>query len=176
MAIGSDTVRAGAMALAAVIMLNAPGAGAQNQAQQPQSEVVGTHGDWEKRCIDLQDQGQRCALVQMGDNPTAQVRAVATLTRGGENGAETVARFEVPIGVHLPSGLRVHIDGEDFGGVPFQFCHPDRCAAIVILSAEQETALKAGSTVTITFYAEPETPLEVPISLMGVTAGLSSLE
>ncbi|ANK81966.1 MAG: hypothetical protein TEF_15050 [Rhizobiales bacterium NRL2] len=176
MAIGSNAVRMGAMALAALVMLDAPEAGAQNQAQQPRSEVVGTHGDWEKRCIDLQAQGRRCALVQMGDNPTAQVRAVATLTRGGENGAETVARFEVPIGVHLPSGLRVHIDGQDFGGVPYQFCHPDRCAAIAILSAEQEAALKGGSTATITFFADPKVPIEVPISLMGVTAGLRTLE
>lgn len=179
MALGCGAIRMVATITASLAFLGASGASAQNQGStpQPQAEVVATHGDWEERCIDLQGGERRCALVQMGTAETQDVgaRALVTLTKGGEGGKETVARFEVPIGVYLPNGLGLKIDGKKYGGVPFQFCQPDRCTAIAVLSDEQAGALRAGQSASLEFFADRQRSIEVPISLMGVTAGLAAL-
>ncbi|WP_416898819.1 MAG: invasion associated locus B family protein [Minwuia sp.] len=139
-------------------------------------EVVAKHGAWEQRCVSSANAGRKCVLLQVATaTENDKVSAAMTVARGGEGGQQFVARFEVPIGVYLPGGLSLNIDGRDFGAIPYQTCYPDRCAAIAMLSEEHVTALKAGARAVLTLYANPKTPLTVPISLSGITAGMGAL-
>lgn len=159
------------LAIASAIALTVNPVAAQNQ-QPPQSRVMATHGDWQKRCFDT-SVGESCALTQLGSSrEQTNVKAVMTLASSDKG---LVSRFEVPIGVYLPAGLGLKIDGVDKGAIPFHQCFPDRCIAVAGMEPETIAALKRGAQVTLTIFANPESSIDVPISLSGITAGLNSL-
>ena len=150
------------------------GAMAQNQAQPAGPKVIrqGTHGDWEHSCIVQPSGAQECFISQFSVSKQANVRGLMTIVKDGKGYG---VRFEVPIGVYLPTGLALTIDGKDFGTTLFERCFPDRCVAFVDLRQETVAMLKKGKVATLIVHSAPKQPIYLPISLKGVTAGFRAL-
>ncbi|MFW2391497.1 MAG: invasion associated locus B family protein, partial [Methyloceanibacter sp.] len=89
-------------------------------ATGPGSEVRETHGAWQVSCRTPPGaKEEKCALVQ---SVTAEDRPNVGLTvvfykAIGEN--KKLLRVVVPLGVLLPTGLGLKIDGQDVGNAPF---------------------------------------------------------
>jgi invasion protein IalB len=90
------------------------------------------HDDWQVRCDTLPAaQGEQCALTQsvIAEDKTDVWLTVSVL----KTAKSRVMRVVAPLGVVLPSGLRLKIDQVDVGRAGFVRCLPNGCVAEVVM-------------------------------------------
>jgi invasion protein IalB len=158
------------VATAAVAALVATPAAAQGR-------IVARHGDWQTRCErPVGAPSEQCALVQ---NVEAQDRANVSLTVIFLQTADRQARILrvlAPLGVLLPSGLGLSIDGNEVGLAGFVRCLPEGCIAEVELDNGLIERFEAGTTATFVIFQTPEEGIGIPISLAGFADGFAALD
>lgn len=143
---------------------------------QAQGTITATHGAWQIRC-ETPDGApeEQCALVQ---NVTAEDRENIGLTviylRTADEQAK-ILRVLAPLGVLLPSGLGLSIDGEDIGRAGFVRCLPNGCIAEVVMEDQLINRLASGDVATFVIFQTPEEGIGIPISLDGFGAGVAAL-
>jgi len=147
-------------------------------AQRPvDGEVIAQHGDWQVVCREPPpgSKNKVCALVQ---SVTAEDRNNVGLTvyfQKFSNGTR-VLRVFAPLGVLLPPGLGLKIDGKDIGRAPFLRCHTFACYAQVVVEDALVKQLAAGKTAIFIIFQAEEAGIGIPISLEGFEKGLTSLQ
>ena len=80
-----------------------------------------------------------------------------------------------PLGVLLPNGLGLNIDGSDIGRVAFVRCLPNGCVAEVVLDDELINKLSNGKTAIFVVFKTPEEGIGIPVSLTGFKDGFAQL-
>lgn len=147
-------------------------------------EVIATHGQWKVQCEagagqDGQPNGQRsCGMVQMTQsekNPKAALTLVLVKTKAGDK-TQINMRVIAPIGVFLPTGVALEIDGNAVGRVPFTRCMPQVCMAFAEASPETLAKLKKGNEANFIIYEAPGIGLPMKLSLEGFSAALGDLD
>ena len=153
----------------------------------PAAETVAKHGAWTIQCetakkgnvAEGQTEGQRqCGMVQGAKNeknPRAALTLVLVNTKQGDK-VTTMMRVMAPIGVFLPTGVALEIDGAAVGRVPFTRCMPQICMAFAEASAETLVKMKKGKEANFIIYEAPGIGLPMKLSLSGFSAGLADLE
>ncbi|MCY6381666.1 invasion associated locus B family protein [Hoeflea prorocentri] len=144
-------------------------------AQQP-GTVKANHGAWSIVC----DQppgatGEQCALMQnviAEDRPEIGLSVVVLKTADQK---AKVLRVLAPLGVLLPNGLGLNVDGKDIGRAYFVRCFTDGCYAEVILEEALLNTLKSGGTATFIVFQTPEEGIGIPVDLSGFTDGFAAL-
>lgn len=139
--------------------------------------VKAQHGDWQIVCKDPPPgaKNEVCALVQ---SVTAEDRNNIGLTvyfQRFSNGTR-VLRVFAPLGVLLPPGLGLKIDGKDVGHAPFLRCHTFACYAQVVVEDPLIEQLKSGKTAIFIIFQTEEAGIGIPISLSGFSAALAELK
>jgi invasion protein IalB len=154
----------------------------QGQAQQqiPPTETVATHGDWTIQCGKGDDPagGRQCGMVQ-STKSEKNAKAVLSLIIGKMKQGDkdvTMMRVMAPIGVFLPTGVALEIDGAAVGRVPFTRCAPQLCMAIAEASPETLVKLKKGKAANFIIYEAPGVGLPMAISLKGFSDALDNLD
>ncbi len=146
-------------------------------AQRPlDGEVKAQCGDWQVVCKPPPpgSKNKVCALVQ---SVTAEDRSNVGLTvyfQKFSNGTR-VLRVFAPLGVLLPPGLGLKIDGKDVGHAPFLRCHSFACYAQVVVEEDLIKRLTNGKTAIFIIFQTEEAGIGIPISLAGFGKGLASL-
>jgi len=148
---------------------------AQTAAQQP-GIVRSSHGAWSIVC----DQpagasGEQCALMQnviAEDRPEVGLSVVVLKTADGQ---ARVLRVLAPLGVLLPNGLGLNVDGRDIGRAYFVRCFTDGCYAEVILDDMLLDTLQGGQMATFIVFQTPEEGIGIPVDLAGFTDGFAAL-
>lgn len=87
-----------------------------------------------------------------------------------------IALLSLPLGISLPPGVTIRIGNAEPTRVIVERCEPNGCRAGLKLTAELLAQLKAGTQLTVTFHDAERRPIEVPLSLDGFEAGLTSLK
>ena len=151
---------------------------ARDSAQQQQfgGEVKGQYGDWQYVCKPPPPgaKNEVCALVQ---SVTAEDRKNVGLTiyfQKFSNGMK-VLRVFAPVGVLLPPGIGLKVDGTDIGHAPFLRCHTFACYAQVTVEDKLLEQFKTGKTAIFIIFQTEEAGIGIPISLAGFGAGLAAL-
>jgi invasion protein IalB len=154
----------------------------QAQPQLPRPELVATHGDWAVQCqeqpADGNGAGERtCGMFQTATSQQRQgVALTLVLVRGEQDGKEvTMMRVMAPIGVYLPTGVALEIDGDAVGRVPFTRCMPQTCIAIAEASPPTLEKMKKGGIANFIIYDAPGSGMAMELSLKGFTAALGEL-
>ena len=88
----------------------------------------------------------------------------------------TMMRVMAPIGVYLPTGLALEIDGEAVGRVPFTRCLPQFCMANAEATPPTLEKMKKGAAANFIITEAPGINYSLRISLNGFTAGLKELQ
>ncbi len=152
----------------------------------PAAETVATHGAWAIQCetakkgavAEGQTEGQRqCGMVQGAKNeknPRAALTLVLVSTRQADKNV-IMMRVMAPIGVFLPTGVALEIDGAAVGRVPFTRCMPQICMAFAEASPETLAKMKKGTEANFIIYEAPGLGLPMKMSLKGFAAGLDAL-
>jgi invasion protein IalB len=152
-------------------------------ASQPVSKTQSTdigsvrsiHDQWQVRCqlagTPPQDQ---CAVIQ---SVTAEDRPAVGMTvillRSTDK--KIMLRVVAPLGILMPSGLGLKIDGKDIGRAGFVRCLANGCIAEVIVDDALLGQLKGGKVAQFIIFQTAEEGIGIPISLAGLAAGLGDL-
>ncbi len=164
-----------AAAAATVLAALALSAFAGGQAAA-QGAVKSSHGAWSLVCDTPPGaSSEQCALMQ---NVVAEDRAEVGLSVVVLKTADQKARILrvlAPLGVLLPNGLGLNVDGEDIGRAYFVKCFQDGCYAEVILEEPLLATLSAGGTATFIVFQTPEEGIGIPVDLTGFAEGFQNL-
>ena len=178
----SPTTLATVLVTAAALLANAA-------AAQPLSDhkVEGRHGDWQVVCKAAPTGSKRriCGLVQ---NVMAEDRSnVGLVIQFQEYANKTRAiRVFAPLGVLLPQGLKVKLDGKDIcyaadsqsngcNSFPFLRCTPDACIAQIAVGTKLLDRLQSSKTAVFIVYQTEEAGIGIPISMAGFKKAYASL-
>ena len=157
-------------ALASVAAVHAADQGAQFQDWMvgcEQVEVVADGQPQERETcyifqnIALKESGQRLLHIAVG-------YIAAT--------GEPAAIITLPLGVFLPPGVALHIDDAEPLRLPVQQCTAAGCRAVLALDEALVDRLRLGREARVNFVGPNRKEISVPVSLMGLTAGLRSLQ
>jgi len=141
-----------------------------------QGAVKSNHGAWSMVCdIPPGASSEQCALMQ---NVVAEDRSEVGLSvvvlKTADQKAK-ILRILAPLGVLLPNGLGLNVDGKDIGRAYFVRCFQDGCYAEVILEEKLLKTLQSGQTATFIVFQTPEEGIGIPVDLKGFTEGFKKL-
>ena len=167
---GPDTARADTQDSTAATSTGTPG------AQITDGTVKGQFGDWQYVCKPPPPgaKNEVCALVQ---SVTAEDRNNIGLTiyfQRFSTGVR-VLRVFAPVGILLPPGIGLKVDGADIGHAPFLRCHTFACYAQVTVDDNLIDKFKTGKTAIFIIFQTEEAGIGIPISLAGFDEGLNAL-
>ena len=159
---------------------------AQAQRQQPpKPELVATHGAWAVQCqVQPAAAGaeagaaavRSCGMVQTAKSERKGASLILIVVKEQQEGKDvTMLRVMAPIGVYLPLGVALEIDGDAVGRVPFTRCMPQTCIAIAEASPPTLDRMKKGGTANFIIYEGPGSGMAMELSLKGFTAALNEL-
>jgi invasion protein IalB len=161
-----------------------PQAGGKNLSPP---EVIATHGDWKVQCQSAADsnaqQGgapqKQCGMFQSAKsdkNPKVGITLIIMKAKQ-QNKDVTMMRLMAPIGVYLPTGVALEIDGAAVGRVPFTRCLPAPPTCLAFAEAQDQTLakMKKGTAANFIIYEAPGIGLPLKISLNGFSAALDAL-
>ncbi|WP_160005055.1 invasion associated locus B family protein [Rhizobium sp. 18055] len=159
----------------------APGAPAaqaipgQTQPQAP-GTVRSNHGAWSVVCDKPAGAAaEQCALMQnviAEDRPEVGLSVVVLKTADRKS---KILRVLAPLGVLLPNGLGLNVDGKDIGRAYFVRCFADGCYAEVVLEDELLKTFRSGASATFIVFQTPEEGIGIPVDLKGFAEGYDAL-
>ena len=162
------------------------------------------HGNWQIRCDTPPGaQAEQCAVLQSvttEDRPNVGLTVIMLKTaaktgvdakaadrkaadkktsdkklNNSAGGKQYLLRVLAPLGLLMPSGLGLKIDGADIGRAGFVRCLPNGCVAEVVVDDALMRQLRTGKTATFVIFQTPEEGIGIPISLAGLADGLDAL-
>ncbi len=119
--------------------------------------------------------GEQCALMQnviADDRPEVGLSVVVLKTADRK---AKILRVLAPLGVLLPNGLGLNIDGKDIGRAYFVRCFADGCYAEVVLEDELLKTLRSVAMATFIVFQTPEEGIGIPVDLQGFADGFAAL-
>jgi invasion protein IalB len=151
-------------ALAAAIALAAPEAGKAFQ-------------DWVTRCERAagDDGREQCFIVQNLVLKEGNQRVMLIAVAFPPDEPDPVAVLTLPLGISLPPGVRLRIDGGEEHLFAVDRCIASGCKVGFVLSGELLGAFKRGLQAVVTIHDGGRQPITLPVSLRGFTAALRSL-
>ncbi len=141
-----------------------------------QGVVKAQYGDWQMSCDTPPGASfEQCAIIQnvtAEDQPNVGLSVIVLKTADRQ---ARLLRVLAPLGVLLPNGLGLNIDGTDMGRVAFVRCLPNGCVAEVVMDDALIKQLSDGSTAIFVVFKTPEEGIGIPVSLDGFKDGFANL-
>ena len=141
-----------------------------------QGVVRAQYGDWQMSCDTPPGASfEQCAIIQnvlAEDQPNVGLSVIILRTADRE---ARLLRALAPLGVLLPNGLGLNVDGKDMGRVAFVRCLPNGCVAEVVLDDALIETLTSGTSAIFVVFKTPEEGIGIPVSLNGLKDGFAQL-
>ena len=139
-------------------------------------------GDWTKGCLQASETrpnaAEQCFIYQRLFPPGSE-QAAATVAVGRPGGdSPVVASLTVPLGVNLPAGLTLWVEGDEKAvrRPSLLFCVQAGCEANMRMDEAMLTAFKQHLNAVLSFTMVDGRQVALPISLRGFTSALAFLE
>ena len=159
-------LRGAAAAVAALLLFSWP-AGAQTLSSFP-GRVVAKHGAWNVMCdTPIGAPSEQCGAAQEVVSEERPDLGITVAVFETADGAARVLRVLAPLGIFLPKGLGLNLDGEDLGRAVFVRCVAQGCEAEVVLDNALLDRMRAGTTATFIVFQSPEAGTGFPVDLEG---------
>ena len=146
-------------------------------AQLAGGKVKATIGAWQISCgRPPGSKVEKCAAVQ---SVTAEDRPNVGLTvifQKSLSNNKQMLLVVAPLGVLLPTGLGLIIDGKDVGRVPFLRCGKIGCFAEAVVPVDLVSKFQKGKTALFTIFQTPEEGIAIPIALNGFSKALQNIK
>lgn len=84
-------------------------------------------------------------------------------------------RIQAPLGILLPNGIGLDVDGEDIGTAYFIRCFTDGCWADVRVDEKLLDVFKSGKEAIFKVFQTPEEGIGIPVNLNGFDEAYESL-
>lgn len=145
--------------------------------EQDPTMVRANHGAWSMICD--QPPGstlEQCALMQnvIADDRPEIGLSIAVLKTADRQA--TLLRVLSPLGVFLPEGMGLFVDGVNIGKAAFSRCYLDGCYVEVDIDEDLMKILRAGTEAvfTLNFSIDQDT-IGIPVDLSGFGEGFDAL-
>lgn len=150
---------------------------AHAQSEVGGGQVKAVYGAWKLKCAQVAGakQGTKCALVQdlkLEDRPGM---FLTVLIMRAFDSDKKILRIVAPLGVVLPAGLGLRVDGADVGNVKFLKCWKFGCLAEVIVDDNLVAKFTSGHTASFIVFPTPESGIGFPAPLAGFGDGMKGL-
>lgn len=162
-----------AAASAVLLGLTAGGATAQQPGQAPGVSAGGAENAkgtaWIKLCTtDEKTQKEQCLVTQeLRDGNSGQLLASGSVRIS--EGDKTLLILAVPIGVLLPPGVRIQIDGDKPTVAPYTICFPAACVVRLEIDDDFIASMKHGNQMTVSVMNAERQAVGFPLTLIGFT-------
>lgn len=147
---------------------NASGKSDNQTAAQTPAPNAGDNADTKKFCGMIQS-------TRFEKKPQIGLTLYISRQKLGDK-ISTQMKVLAPIGVYLPTGVALEIDGTAISRVPFSNCLPQVCLARGEASPETLDKLKKGNMANFIIYEGPGAGLPMKISLKGFGKALDALD
>jgi invasion protein IalB len=158
----------------------------QGQGQGPTATVLATHGDWKIQCEKMPENAntpagtptEQCGMVQTASNekePQAQLTIIIVKQKEKDKIVPAM-RVMAPLGVFLPTGIALEIDGAAVGRVPYARCTRQVCYATATASPDRLDKMQTGTAANFIIYQGPGLGMPMKISLSGFSAAFAGLQ
>ena len=139
--------------------------------------VVSRHGAWTVVC-DTPPGAEReqCGATQSVVSEERPDLGIDVTVFETADRAARILRVLAPLGVFLPPGLGLDLDGEDLGRAVFARCVAGGCEANVVMDEALLSRLRGGTRATFIVFQTPETGTGFPVDLDGLDEAYSALE
>ncbi|HEX7031015.1 MAG TPA: invasion associated locus B family protein [Gammaproteobacteria bacterium] len=152
----------------------------QAQAAETRRE---NFGDWGFICSTpngQEDANESCNLFQtalLNNEESEGPGQRVLLTRVGylDGNENPVLLVTAPLGILLPMGITVEVEGHDTIRIPVQRCDAGGCLAYVVMEQPFIDAFRKGIQAKVTFYDAQRRGVTIPLSLKGFTDGMEEL-
>ncbi len=153
--------------------------------QVPPTETIGKFGSWEVQCAqapkgqDGAEGGKNCGMIQSAKHESNQnvgISVIVSKVKRADKGV-VMMRVMAPIGVYLPTGIPVEIDGTALPNrLTFTRCLPRVCEGFGEASPESLSKFLKGGMATFYLYDRPGNGYPLEISLQGFAKALEELD
>ena len=153
----------------------------------PKPEIVSEHGDWKVVCEKLPAVGKdnkpkvvkTCYVSGTKNDPKRKnvFVSVIVLKLKGEKGKPGghMITLRAPIGVFLPTGIAMEVDGKPVARAPFTRCNPAFCESTNQARKETLAKLKKGKKAKFIIYAAPGVGLPLEFNLKGFSDAMKKM-
>ena len=135
-----------------------------------------TFGDWAAHCeVPRGEKKEHCFIFQnvaMQPSGKRLVHFAAGYLTQDEHPSAIVT---LPLGISLPPGLGLRIDGKEMAHFPVERCDTTGCFGALALMDELLVALKSGRMLRVHFMDAGRNEITAPISLEGFEQGFDAL-
>nr|WP_272211859.1 invasion associated locus B family protein [Marinicella sp. W31]MDC2877748.1 invasion associated locus B family protein [Marinicella sp. W31] len=145
--------------------------------EQDPTMVRANHGAWSMICDQPPGASlEQCALMQnvIADDRPEIGLSIAVLKTADRQA--TLLRILSPLGVFLPEGMGLFVDGVNIGKASFSRCYLDGCYVEVDLDDDLMNIMRVGSEAvfTLNFSVDQDT-IGIPVDLTGFGEGFDAL-
>ncbi len=124
---------------------------------------------WKSQCSsDARAATPQCAVQGVASMAKPNLTTLITLMVGADGKAEL--SLQTPLGVSLPAGVGISIDGAAVRPVPLVTCIERGCVASTPAGPDLVAALKAGKTLSVVARTVANQPLSFDVTLTGFSA------
>lgn len=132
-------------------------------------------GNWRGKCAAPDGTNNICTVsFEIRSEQSQSIGLFFAIGRNNNN--EHYAITIVPLGTHLPNGVKFTVDGTELAAIPMQVCLPVGCQSISPMAAESLQRLKAGNNMVVEFLDIRSGPVTLNVSLTGMTAAITWLD
>ncbi len=182
-----------ATAMTAAFVFSVNSASFAQKAAKAKPVVKATHGDWEIQCdkakvpVKPAEEGgeitfreiEQCGMVQLSVDKTNKNIGIKVAIFRGKDPAQKkeIVQMQVvaPLGVFLPNGIAIEIDGKPFGRFPFISCPSVGCLTVVPITEKALTAMQKGSKANMIIYRNQAQGIGLGLSLKGFSKAYGNL-
>ncbi len=145
--------------------------------EEPGISVTRTsHQDWQSMCV-TEAQLTTCEISQTLQVESEGQTAVAMRATLSKPQDEVVMEIALPLGLFLPSGVVLKVDGSEEITLPYTICIAQGCAAITALDATVLGKLRAGGAMRVGFQPfGQDQAVVLDVSLRGISSALRILD
>ncbi len=165
-----------------------PRAGAGMAPALPKPEIVEEHGVWRVICQQLPVAGKdgkphlekSCYVSATQVDPKRKdVFISIVITKMKDKNGKVkghIINLRAPLGVFLPTGIAMEIDGKPVARAPFTRCMPIYCESTNQARKETLAKLRKGRKAKFIIYAAPGVGLPVEMELKGFSAAMKKAD
>jgi invasion protein IalB len=156
--------------------LGALGAHKEAPTPPPAAAAPPTAPLWTTECAKKPDGGSVCYVQQFAISQ--QQHAIVLHVQIGYLGGDDKPRILItaPLGVALPPGIGLTLDGDKPLVLPFETCQQEGCASFAVLDKDVLNRFLKGKQLVVRYVDASRSGVDVPVRLEGLDSAFKSLQ